>query len=180
LCRRAGRAGEGEARPVGAAGPHARGKDQFQRDKLQTEYDAGGDVDYNKLAMLDTAAKAAEAELDSTVRSAHADNAAIETLRGRLTDAHAALCIAMAPQVDRARAVARAKYAAGLQEIRDAVVILGRTDDEMLPLRMKIPDIEPGGFAFGRVTPSPDVVDLLLEFDAGIRERDVALRAMIR
>ena len=153
---------------------------EHSRDALQAQADAGGDVDHNRLAMLDAQCKSAHAELDANVRSAHADGVAVEALRSRLTDARSELCDAMSPQVERARALAQAKYAAGLQSIRDAVTIVGKLDDEMLPVRFVVPDIEYGAQAFGRVRPSPDVVDLLLAIDPAIRERDTALRAGMR
>jgi hypothetical protein len=153
---------------------------EHARDALQAQADAGGDVDFNRLAMLDAQCKSAQAELDANVRSAHADGVAIEALRSRLSDVHAALNEAMRPQVERARLLAQSKYAAGLQSIRDAVVIIGKLDDEMVPVRFTVPDIEYGSQAFSRVRPSPDVVDLLLAIDPAVRERDTALRAAMR
>ncbi len=153
---------------------------EFRRDAAQIEAEAGGDADATTFALLDAAVNTAKADVEALHRNTTAEAAIIETLRGRLTDARMALCKATEPQRNAVLKIAEARYASGIQQIRDAVTIIGKLQDEMLPSRMRIMDIEPGAFAFDRTTPSPDIVDTLLEIDPAVREIDTALRQIIR
>jgi hypothetical protein len=153
---------------------------EFRRDATQLEADAGADVDATRFALLDAEVVAAQADLDAANRGARAEAAAIEALRGRLSEARIALFRAIGPQREAALKIAEARYLSGVQMIKDAVTIAGKLKDEMLPVRMRILDFAPGTYVWDQSSPSPEIVELLLEIDPALREIDSAQQQVLR
>ena len=151
---------------------------------IEAENDAiaavGGHVDHLRLATASAALTAAKSELAAIERAVRGNAAAIEALRQRCSAVHDDLSNLLQTATAPLRAEAAAKYADGIQRIRDAIAITDALDDANTKLKVVIPEMAGCNCRFIYSVPSAPVVEAMKPFDAALREQRVALARLLR
>ena len=151
---------------------------------VEAENDAvaavGGQVDHLGLATASAELASARSELAAIERSVRGNSNAVETLRQRCSDAHDQLSFTLQAATVPLRADAAAKYAAGLQLLRDAMTITDMLDDANDGAHVKIPDSRGGDARWITVRASAEVAMAFGTFQPAIFEQRQALRRLLR
>ena len=151
---------------------------------IEAENDAisavGGKVDQVQISTAAAELTSAKYELAAVERATRGGAAAIETLRERASTAHDVLSQALQIATAALRADAAAKYAAGLQLLRDALATTDALDDQNDGAHVKVPDTRGSDTRWVTVTASADVSTSLQPFQPALFEQRQALRRLLR